>query len=518
MARKLRSILIPNRGEIALRIVRSARALGIRSVVAYSEADAASAAVEIADDAVPLGPAPAAESYLSIERILAAARRAGVDAIHPGYGFLSEREAFARAVEESGCIFIGPTPENIRAMGDKVAAREALAALGIPIVPGERGPVRDPSRLRELASRVGLPLLLKAAAGGGGKGIRLVRDADAIDAAFRLASSEARHAFGDDTLFAERYLERARHVEVQIVGDGRGGARIYPERDCSIQRRHQKLVEESPCGLLDARRREELLRMALKAVEHSRYRGAGTLEFLFDGERFYFLEMNTRLQVEHPVTEMVTGADLVAAQIAVASGESLPGKRLDLCSVPGRGAAIEARVNAEDPLRDFRPSIGRLASAVFPGGPGVRVDTAARPGMEMTPHYDSLLAKLIAWGEDRGQAMARLRVACEETVIAGVSTTLAVALALLDDAAFRGDRHHCQHLEERLADAGFICPAPDEDLAVALALAAGRLRVGAAPAAAAAGRAKAPRGADELSPWARLGRTYGLRGQGAGGA
>ncbi|MBI4583042.1 MAG: ATP-grasp domain-containing protein [Planctomycetes bacterium] len=512
--RTIRAILIPNRGEIALRIVRTARALGLRVVVAHSEADADSLAVRLADGAVLLGPTPAPESYLSIDRILEAARRAGADAIHPGYGFLSEREPFARAVEESGLKFIGPSPENIRFMGDKVAARRALHEAGIPIVPGERDRISAPERLEKLARKIGLPLLLKAAAGGGGKGIRLVRDLESLESAFRLASSEALNAFGDPSVYAERYLEKARHVEVQVVGDGRGGARLFPERDCSTQRRHQKLLEETPCPALSARQREELLRHALKIVQLSRYRGAGTLEFLFDGREFYFLEMNTRLQVEHPITEMLCGVDLVAEQIAVTEGKAFGGRKLEQAFQYGRGAAMEFRINAEDPELDFLPSTGTLARVRLPSGPGIRVDSAAFEGWQITPYYDSLIAKVIAWGEDRAQACRRLRAACEETVIAGVATTLPVALALLGDVDFLAARNHCQFLEERLKRPGYLTPPPDEALAGALAIAAAYLhqqkgRLAALPPAAGAAR-EAP--AEDLSPWGRLGRAFSLRG------
>ncbi len=516
-ARKIRTILIPNRGEIALRIVRTARALGVRAVVAHSAADGSSLAVRAADDAVLLGPAAPSESYLAIDRIIEAARRVGADAVHPGYGFLSEREAFARAVEESGLAFIGPTPETVRQMGDKVSARATVAGAGVPVVPGRREPITDTAGVERTADEVGLPLLLKAAAGGGGKGIRLVRERGEIASAFRLARSEAQNAFGDPTLFAERYLERARHVEVQVLGDGAGGARVFPERDCSIQRRHQKLIEETPCPDLDPELREKLLAHALRAVQASKYRGAGTLEFLYDGEDgIYFLEMNTRLQVEHPITEAVTGVDLVAEQIAVAEGKRYRGKTLEKCLVAGEGAAVELRVNAEDPALDFAPSIGVVNDVRLPGGPGIRVDSGAHPGLEITPFYDSLVAKVIASGRDRDEALARLRVALEEITIRGVATTLPVGLALLDDAGFRAGRYHCQYLGERLEDPSFLRGAPGDDLAAAIAVAAAvSARLGGQRRPSVGRRTAGEEPADDtLSPWARLGRTHGLRGIG----
>lgn len=512
--RPLRTVLIPNRGEIALRIVRSVQSLGLRAIVAYSDVDGDSLAVRQADDAVLLGPAVASESYLAIDRIIAAAKRVNADAIHPGYGFLSERQPFARAIEDAGLLFIGPTPTNIQTMGDKIAARATLQEAGVPVVPGKRQPVQTEDELMNLGEEVGFPLLLKAAGGGGGKGIRLVRDSDSLPAAFHLASSEAKNAFGDPTLYAERYLERARHVEVQILGDGRGGARVFLERDCSIQRRHQKLIEESPCPIFDAKTREKLLGYALRAVQTSKYRGAGTLEFLHDTDGgLYFLEMNTRLQVEHPITELVSGVDLVAEQIAVAEGKTYPGRTLEKCSVASNGAAIELRVNAEDPDQDFTPSIGHITEVRFPGGAGVRIDSGAFSGMEITPFYDSLIAKVIAHGSDRSQALKRLLVACEEIVISGVETTVPVGVAMLRDADFCRGEYHCQFLETRLEDPTFLFPRPEPELAIALAFAAAWIS-GQDSSSPRLRRTQSPEDArpDSLSPWARLGRTQGLRG------
>lgn len=512
-ARKIRSVLIPNRGEIALRIVRTLRAMGIRSVVAHSEADAESDAVRLADDSVLLGPAAPSDSYLSVDRIVDAAQQAGVDAVHPGYGFLSERETLASTLEDNGLIFIGPSSANIRLMGDKIAARKALLGVGLDVVPGEKKPVEGVEALKHSASTIGYPLMLKAAAGGGGKGIRIVREEAQLESAFRLARSEAENAFNDPTLFVERYLEGARHVEVQIVGDGKGGARIFPERDCSTQRRHQKLLEETPCPALDDTQRERLLNMAFEAIRVSKYRGAGTLEFLLDPtqDSLYFLEMNTRLQVEHPITELVCGVDLVAEQIAVAEGKTFAGKTLDAVYTQARGAAVEFRVNAEDPFEDFRPCTGTVDFIRLPGGPGIRVDTALRNGLEVTPYYDSLLAKVIAWGPNRESALNRLRVACGEMRIRGVATTLPLALALLDEPAILAGRNHCQSLEERLADTDFLGTKADPELARALAVAAAYLQSeGSSPSARRAIISSTSGG--DISPWARLGRSLGLKG------
>ncbi len=514
--KKIRRILIANRGEIAVRIIRTARAMGIETVAAHSECDAGSLAVRFADGSALLGPAPAAQSYLSAEKIVAAALETGCQAVHPGYGFLSEREELARAVEEAGLVYIGPTPENIRRLGDKLEARRALSAEGIPVVPGRSEPIRDIGSLRTLASETGFPLLVKAASGGGGKGIRLVRAAAELESAFRLAASEAKGAFGEGAIFAERFIERARHVEIQVVGDGRGGVQVFPERDCSLQRRYQKLVEETPCAAVGPAIRGALIDAAARIVKLSRYRGAGTLEFLLAPEgSFHFLEMNTRLQVEHPITEMVTGADLVREQIEIAAGKAYPGEKPLVREA--RGAAIELRINSEDPQEGFRPSTGRITALRLPAGPGVRVDTGLYPGLEVTPHYDALLAKVIAWGEDRAAAIERLRTACLEMRIEGVATTLALAAPLLADPAVRTGDYHCQYLEALLARPGFFAVDFDAGERAALALVAAFLRSNGARSqpSTAAGQTKpsqriAEGGGD--SPWAALGRGMSLRG------
>ncbi len=514
--KQIRRILVANRGEIAVRIIRTARSMGIETVAAHSECDAGSLSVRLADGSALLGPAPAAQSYLRAEKIVAAALATGCQAVHPGYGFLSEREELARAVEEAGLVYIGPTPENIRRLGDKLEARRALSAAGIPVVPGRSEPIRDIESLRALATKTGYPLLLKAASGGGGKGIRLVRAESELESAFRVAASEAKGAFGEGAIFAERFLERARHVEVQVVGDGRGGVQVFPERDCSLQRRYQKLVEETPCPAVGHAVRGALLETAAQIAGLARYRGAGTIEFLLaPGGSFHFLEMNTRLQVEHPITEMVTGADLVREQIEVAAGKTYPGAKPLLREA--RGAAVELRINAEDPEENFRPSTGRITGLRLPGGPGVRVDSGLSIGIEVTPHYDALLAKVIAWGEDRAAAIERLRAACLEMRIEGVATTLALAAPLLADPAFRSGDYHCQHLEALLARPDFFARDLDAGDRAALAIVAAFLRSSGSRAEclpASDKKKSAPRGSEGAgdSPWAALGRGMGLRG------
>ena len=478
---RIRRLLIANRGEIALRILRTARAIGIESVVAHSEADAASLPVRLADGSVLLGPAAARESYLSVERILTAAVASRCDAVHPGYGFLSERAELAEAVERAGLIYVGPTADNVRFLGDKLEARRNLAGL-VSVVPGETAALADPAALRAAAERIGYPLLLKAASGGGGRGIRRIASPADLEAAFRLSSSEAQGAFGAGDVFAEKFVERARHVEVQIVGDGLGGVRVYPERDCSLQRRYQKLFEETPCPVMRPDVLEKLLEAAARIGRAARYRGAGTVEFLLEeSERFYFLEVNTRLQVEHPITEAVSGDDLVALQIAVAEGRSFF-QAMEVA--PWRGAAVELRINAEDPARGFRPEIGRVHAVRLPAGPGVRIDTALEEGLVVTPHYDSLLAKLIAFGPDRTTALRRLEAAGAELCIDGPATTLALLRPLLRCEEFLAGRVHTKLLEELLERPSFLKPDLEKFDAAALATVAAKLReAGSGPAA-----------------------------------
>ncbi len=417
-----RKVLIANRGEIALRVIRACKELGIATVAVYSEADRECLHVRFADDDVCIGRAPSRDSYLNIPRLIAAAEITGADAIHPGYGFLAENAEFAQIVRTSGIAFIGPSPEQIRQMGDKAAARKLAQELEVPTVPGSPGPVESPEEAVAIARDIGFPVIIKAAAGGGGKGMRVAQDPDAFGQAYNLARQEALAAFGSDQVYIEKYLARPRHVEIQIMGDQHGKAMHLCERDCSIQRRHQKLIEEAPSPALDQALRERIGSAAVRIASAVRYVGAGTVEFLLDaGGAFYFMEMNTRIQVEHPVTEMCTNFDLVKEQIRVAAGEPLSlmlhGNRL-------RGHAIECRVNAEDPARNFQPSPGLITAYHPPGGPGVRVDTHIYDGYTVPPYYDSLLAKVIVHGNDREEAIARMRQALDSFIIEGVTTTI----------------------------------------------------------------------------------------------
>ena len=427
-----RRVLIANRGEVAVRIIRACRELGAEAVAVYSTADRDSLHVRLADRAVHIGPPLPAESYLRIPSLVAAATTTECDAVHPGWGFLAENAAFALACEDNDLVFIGPRAETIERMGDKIAAKEAMAEAGVPLVPGSEGAV-DFEQAREVASEVGFPVLLKASAGGGGRGMRLVESADEFDDAYRTASSEAQSAFGDGSLYVEKAVVGARHVEIQVLGDGEGAVLTLGERDCSIQRRHQKLVEESPSPAVTDEIRAEMEGAAQRACEALRYLGAGTIEFLLDADgRFYFIEMNTRLQVEHPVTELVTGFDLAHAQLAVAAGEGLPQVgRMSL-----RGHAIEFRINAEDPAQDFRPAPGVVSRFRPPLGPGVRVDTHVEEGYAIPPFYDSLIAKVIVWGENREVAIARGRRALSELELDGVPTTRELALDIVSSEEF----------------------------------------------------------------------------------
>ncbi len=510
--KRIKKVLVANRGEIAVRVIRSLKALGLRSVAVYSEVDRNALHVRLADEAAFIGPAPATESYLKIEGLIHAARSHGAEAIHPGYGFLSENAAFARAVEEAGLVFIGPTAENITRLGDKLGARSALKSAGIPPVPGSDGAV-ERGELKKLAKQVGFPLLLKAAAGGGGKGIRIVRSADELEAAFDAAASEARSSFGSSDLIAERYVERARHVEVQVLGDGMGGVRLFYERDCSTQRRLQKLLEETPSPGMTPAIREKLLLTAGRAVSSEQYRGAGTLEFLLsEDEELFFLEMNTRIQVEHPVTEMTAGVDLVAEQIAIAQGDELPGWSEDLSAsvIEPHGAAVEFRVNAEDPTDDFSPSTGRVTALRLPAGPWVRVETGLEQGNEVTPYYDSLIAKVVAWGPHRSAALSRLKVALGEMRVSGVLTTVPLGLALLSDAGFLRGHNHCQYLAERLRDREFFPGSPPKEELPLIAAAAAWIATSAVASEARGGNAGASRpgqpASQALSPWVLLDR------------
>ena len=440
-----RTVLVANRGEIARRIVRGCRTLGLATVAVYSEADRDAPHVKDADRAVLLGPAPARESYLDAERLLRAARESGADAVHPGYGFLSENWRFAAACAEARLTFIGPSPEAIRAMGDKPQARRRMGAAGVPIVPGSAEPVGDAEAAARIAAEIGYPVILKAAAGGGGIGMAKVADETALAAALATATRRAQSAFGNGQVYVERYLEAPRHVEVQVFGDSKGTIVHLHERECSIQRRHQKLVEESPAPNLDARTKRGLTEAALAGARAIGYVNAGTLEFLVDAQGgFYFLEMNTRLQVEHPVTEEVTGFDLVAAQLRVAAGEPLP---FTQDRIEPRGAAIEVRVYAEDP-KSFLPSPGTITRLTLPSGAGIRVESGVVEGSVVSVHYDPLLFKLIAHGSDRGQALERLTRALDACVVEGVKTTLPLLRTIAAHPEFRRGRVHTQMVEQ----------------------------------------------------------------------
>ena len=430
----IRRLLVANRGEIAVRIARACRELGIESIAVFSDADAAAPHVAAADRAVRIGPAPAADSYLSIPKLLDAARAAGADAVHPGYGFLSENAAFARACADAGLVFVGPPPAAIERMGSQIEARRIAAAAGVPVVPGETPQDQSDAGIRAAVDRIGLPALIKASAGGGGKGMRAVADAGAIDEAIQAARREALAAFGDGTLYVERLVDRPRHVEVQIFGDADGRVLHLFERDCSTQRRHQKVIEESPSPAVAPALREKMTAAAVAAATAVGYRNAGTIEFLVDGGHFFFLEMNTRLQVEHPVTEQVTGLDLVRAQLLVAAGEPLPWRQSEIVQ---RGHAIEARIYAEDPSRGFLPQAGHLTTYREPRWPGVRIDSGAAEGGDVSVHYDPLIAKVIATAETRDLAIARLAAALREFTIGGVRTNVRFLIGILESPAFR---------------------------------------------------------------------------------
>ena len=441
-----KKVLIANRGEIALRVMRTCREMGITSVAVYSEADATALHSRYADEAYCIGPAPAAESYLDATKIIAATHACGAEAIHPGYGFLSERAEFARACAEAGIAFIGPSPETLRKLGDKVEARRIADAAGVPSVPGSDGRV-SPSEALILAPQIGFPLLIKAAAGGGGKGIRLVEEASSLEESLRVAAREAQASFGDDGLYLERYLDPVRHIEVQVLADSLGNVVHLGERECSIQRRSQKVVEESPSVAVDESLRQRLGDAAIAIAREASYENAGTVEFLLDASgNFYFIEANARLQVEHPVTEFVTGLDLVREQLRLAAGEPLGYTQDDILL---RGWSIECRITAEDATNDFMPSLGIARHVSEPSGPGVRVDSCLFDGCEVGPHYDSLVAKLIVYGHDREQALSRLRRALDEYQVMGVTTTLSFHRRLVDDPSFISGDMDTRFLERR---------------------------------------------------------------------
>jgi acetyl-CoA carboxylase, biotin carboxylase subunit len=445
-----KKVLIANRGEIAVRIIRACRELGIDTVAVYSEADRQALHVRYADEAYLLGPAPSRESYLRADKIIDVARRCGADAVHPGYGFLAEREDFAAACADAGIAFIGPKPSSIAAMGDKAEARATVIKAGVPVVPGTEdvGNMTDDELLSK-ANQIGFPLLIKATAGGGGKGMREVKTLEEMPTLLQSARREAESAFGDGNVYLEKLVEGARHIEFQIMADTHGNVIHLGERECSLQRRHQKLVEEALSPALDEALRRKMGEVAVKSAQAVDYVNAGTIEFLLDkDENFYFLEMNTRLQVEHPITEMVTGIDIVKEQIRVARGRTLSYKQED---IRFNGHAIECRINAEDPYNNFLPSTGRITHSLIPTGPGVRVDTGVYPGFEITPFYDPMIAKLIVWGETRAQAILRMRRALEEYRVVGVRTNIPFHQTLMDSHRFMGGQYDTRFVEERFS-------------------------------------------------------------------
>ncbi|MFC3530111.1 acetyl-CoA carboxylase biotin carboxylase subunit [Paracoccus mangrovi] len=440
-------ILIANRGEIALRVIRACREMGIQSVAVHSTADADAMHVRMADESVCIGPPPSPESYLSMPALISACEITGAQAIHPGYGFLSENAGFVQMVEDHGITFIGPSAEHIRIMGDKITAKETAKALGIPVVPGSDGGVPDVESAKRVAGEIGYPVIIKATAGGGGRGMKVAQDEAGLETAFRTARAEAKAAFGNDEVYIEKYLQRPRHIEVQIFGDGRGRAVHLGERDCSLQRRHQKVLEEAPGPTITPEQRAEIGGICANAMAELGYRGAGTIEFLFEDGRFYFIEMNTRLQVEHPVTEAIFGVDLVRQQILVAAGEEMELRQQDLKI---NGHAIEVRINAEK-LPNFTPSPGTITQYHAPGGLGVRIDSAIYDGYRIPPYYDSLIGKLIVHGRDRPEALARLQRALGELIVDGVDTTIPLFRELLENPDIRRGDYSIHWLEKWLA-------------------------------------------------------------------
>ncbi len=443
-------VLIANRGEIALRILRSCRELGIATVAVYSTVDRNALHVQLADEAVCVGDAPSNKSYLNIPNILAAATSRGVDAIHPGYGFLAENDRFAEICHDHGLIFIGPSPHSIRSMGDKSTAKTTMQGVGVPTVPGSEGLLKSIEEARKLAQEMGYPVMIKATAGGGGRGMRLVNKPEQLENLYKAAQGEAEAAFGNAGLYMEKFIDRPRHVEVQVLADTHGNVVHLGERDCSIQRRHQKLLEESPSPALDIKLRHRMGEAAVAAAKSINYEGAGTVEFLLDRNgSFYFMEMNTRIQVEHPVTEMVTGVDLIAEQLRIAGGESISFKQED---IQLRGHAIECRINAEDATRNFRPSPGKITGWLPPGGPGVRVDSHVYTGYDIPPFYDSLIGKLIVWGDNREAALKRMKRALNECAITGIPTTIDFHLNLLNRKEFLVGDVHTKFVEQEMLD------------------------------------------------------------------
>jgi acetyl-CoA carboxylase biotin carboxylase subunit len=507
-------VLIANRGEIALRVIRACREMGLRSVAIYSDADARAPHVREADEAVHVGAAPSSESYLKGERIIDAAKRTGAQAIHPGYGFLSEREWFARAVRDAGLIFVGPPPEAIAAMGSKTAARQLAIGAGVPIVPGTTEPLRDAAEAKSVAERFGYPVLLKAAAGGGGKGMRVVREPKELAPSLDAARREAKNAFGDDAVYVEKFIVGPRHVEIQVLGDCHGTMLSLNERECSVQRRHQKMIEEAPSVAVTPEIRRAMGDTAVRAARAAGYVNAGTCEFLLDWDgKFYFLEMNTRLQVEHPVTELVTGIDLVQWQLRVAAGERLPFRQEE---IQPRGWAIECRITSEDPANGFLPSTGQVSYLHLPSGPGVRWDGGIEVGSQISLFYDPMLAKLIVWAPTRDAAVERMHRALAELTIEGVETSRDFHLRVMEDDEFRRGEIEIQWLERRLPSLLSVHPPADaiRRATIAAALLADRDRTSPRPANArllgsSSGTDVSPPGPSEA--WKQAARQDGLR-------
>ena len=443
-------ILIANRGEIAMRVIRACKELGILTVAVHSTADADAMHVRFADESVCIGPPAAKDSYLNVPAILSACEITGANAVHPGYGFLSENARFAEILADHDVHFIGPKPEHIRLMGDKIEAKRTAKRLGIPVVPGSDGSITDDGEATKVANEIGYPVLIKAAAGGGGRGMKVARTAADLSTALSTARSEAKAAFGDDAVYLEKYLERPRHIEIQVIGDGKGHAIHLGERDCSLQRRHQKVLEESPSPALNTQARNTIGETVAKAMREIQYLGVGTVEFLFEDGKFYFIEMNTRIQVEHPVTEMITDIDLIFEQIRVAAGAPLTLKQSD---IEFRGHAIECRINAENPV-SFRPSPGKILHYHAPGGLGVRIDSAVYQGYSIPPYYDSLVGKLIVHGKTRTEALMRLKRALDEVVVDGIETTLPLFRALVQEKDIIDGNYHIHWLEQFLARGG----------------------------------------------------------------
>jgi acetyl-CoA carboxylase biotin carboxylase subunit len=446
-------ILIANRGEIALRVQRACRELGIKTVAVHSIADAEAKYVRLADESVCIGPAASADSYLNIPAIISAAEVTDAEAIHPGYGFLSENADFAERVEKSGFVFIGPRPDTIRLMGDKVSAKNTMIKAGVPVVPGSEGALpEEPQEIVKIARKVGYPVIIKASGGGGGRGMRVVHTEAALVNAVAMTRQEAKAAFGNPTVYMEKFLETPRHVEIQVLADEHRNAVYLGDRDCSMQRRHQKIIEEAPAPLIPMKERVRIGERCADACRKIGYRGAGTFEFLYEKGEFYFIEMNTRVQVEHPVTEMITGIDIVKTQILVAAGEKLPFRQKD---IHFHGHAIECRINAEHPFK-FTPSPGRITSWHVPGGPGIRVDSHVYHGYFVPPYYDSLIAKVIAYGDTREQAIARMRIALSEMIVEGIQTNLPLHQELMLDTSFMRGGTSIHYLEEKLAKYGKV--------------------------------------------------------------